>query len=298
VKSVHAARCALVAVIGYSSCACADENLFGYVKGAEPLPRGALELYQQVTSRSNKGVGKYHAWDFSTEIERGFTDRFAGALYINAMRLDTEGILIDAYVPGDNEFGLKFSGLAGELRYNILSPAKDPIGLTLYGELDYSRIDPHSGQDKNTLSLEQKVLLQKYFLDGQLITVANFGIEATRADRKQIADLPEGFDWPTDPEMEIELDVGAGVSYRFAPNWFAGIEALYAQENETEVGLERWSFQAGPALHYGGAKWWGTFTYLPQIQGGGEKYEGQTERSLHLIEKTKYEARLKFGVNF
>ncbi len=300
-KSVHSVRVVwpvAVAALISSSGALADENLFGYVKGAEPLPKGAIELYQQVTSRTGKGTGHYHAWDFSTELERGFTDKLAGAVYLNAMRLDTQGILIDAYLPKDKQFGLKFSGVNGELRYNVLSPARAPIGLTLYTEFAYGTLDSHSGQKKKTLSFEEKLLAQKYLLDGQLILVGNLGLEATRAKREPIADLPEGFEWPTDPEMEIEIEAAAGVSYRFAPSWFAGIEAVYEQENETEVGLERWSFQAGPAIHYGGTKWWGTLTWLPQIQGGGEKYEGQADRNLHLIEKTKYESRLKFGVNF
>jgi len=39
-------------------------------------------------------------------------------------------------------------------------------------------------------------------------------------------------------------------------------------------------------------------SYLPQISGGGEKYDGQTDENLHLIEKTKQEIRLKLGFNF
>jgi hypothetical protein len=34
------------------------------------------------------------------------------------------------------------------------------------------------------------------------------------------------------------------------------------------------------------------------LRGGGEKYDGQPDQNLHLIEKTKYETRLKFGINF
>jgi hypothetical protein len=35
----------------------ADEEVFGYVKGgAEPLPKGALEVVQRVTVRSDKGI--------------------------------------------------------------------------------------------------------------------------------------------------------------------------------------------------------------------------------------------------
>jgi hypothetical protein len=56
--------------------------------------------------------------------------------------------------------------------------------------------------------------------------------------------------------------------------------------------------QAGPTLHYGGKRWWATLTWLPQLQGGGLDYEGQTDTDLHLIEKTKQEVRFKFGLNF
>lgn len=289
---------AAVSALICSGAALADENLFSYVKGAEPLPKGALEFYQQLTMRNNKGSGRYRAWDVSAELERGLTDRLAGAVYLNGMGIDTEGLTIDGYLPKDNKYDLKLSGVEGELRYNFLSPAKDVIGLTLYTGLSYSRLDPHSGQDKNTVSFEQKLLAQKYFLDGQMVLVGNVGLEATRADRDPIDNLPEGFDWPTDPEMEIEVDAGSGLSYRFAPNWYGGVEALYVQENETEVGLERWSLQGGPTVHYGGSQWWATLTWLPQLRGGGEKYDGQPDQNLHLIEKTKYETRLKFGINF
>ncbi len=64
------------------------------------------------------------------------------------------------------------------------------------------------------------------------------------------------------------------------------------------MGLERWSVFAGPSLHYGSEKWWGTLTYFRQLRGGGEQYAGQTETDLHLIEKTRNEIRLKVGYNF
>ena len=49
--------CALTmgAVVALPGVAHADENLFGYVKGSETLPKGAWELYQFFTVRSDKG---------------------------------------------------------------------------------------------------------------------------------------------------------------------------------------------------------------------------------------------------
>lgn len=108
--------------------------------------------------------------------------------------------------------------------------------------------------------------------------------------------------------MEIEWKLGTALSYRFMPNWFIGAEAVYETEFETEVGQERWTVFAGPTLHYGGAKWWGTLTWFQQVKGGGETYDNQvlgpanavpqSDTDLHLVEKTEQEIRLKVGLNF
>jgi len=285
--------CALLAALP----AQADENLFGYVKGAEPLPKGARELYQHVTFREGKSVGHYQAWNLATEFEYGVTDRFATSAYLKMQAIDVEGLLVDGYLPGDKEYGPRLSGTEVSMKYNFLSPAKEPLGLSVYWALDYDWLDPHSGQDKDTLSMELHALTQKYLLDGQLIWVGNAGIETTYAQREPIEDLPPGFEWPTEPEMEVELIFGTGLSYRFAPNWFIGAELSYETEFETEVGQERWSWFGGPTLHYGGQKWWATATWFPQLQGGGEQFDGQ-DQDLHLIEKTENEYRLKLGFNF
>jgi hypothetical protein len=55
---------------------------------------------------------------------------------------------------------------------------------------------------------------------------------------------------------------------------------------------------AGPSLHYGGSRFWATLTWFEQLRGGGEQYPGQEDTSLHLIEKTGHEVRVKAGLNF
>jgi hypothetical protein len=286
----------------------ADENLFGYVKGSETLPEGAWEGYQTFTQRKDKGTqrgnpdranagsGKYEALDSTTEIEYGVTNKFTVSGGIKAMSIDVEGYQIDGYLPGDRKFDFKFSGFEASMKYNFLSPALDDFGLSGYWSLDYLTVDPHSGRDKKTVSIESMLLAQKYFLEGQLIWVGNLGMEGTYAKRDEIDDLPEDFEWPTDPEMEIEFKIGTGLSYRFAPGWFAGAETMYETEFETEVGQERWSVFAGPNMHYASEKWWATLTWFKQIDGGGELIDEGDE--LHLIEKTKHEVRLKLGYNF
>ncbi len=289
---------ALATVLLVARAASADENLFGYVKGAETIPEGSWELYQWLTSRSGKGAGHYSALDARTEFEYGVTDRFSVSADLKLQSIDTSGLVIDGYLPQDVDYRLRFSGVEGSVKYNFLSPARDDFGLSTYVSLIYDRLDAHSGQDKDKYSLEAQLLAQKYFLEGQLVWVANIGTEATHATRGAIANLPADFEWPTAPEIEWEWMLGSGASYRFAPSWYIGVEVLYETEFETEVGQERWSVFAGPSLHYGTQRWWATLTWAPQITGGGEQYPGQADTDLHLIEKTEQEVRLKFGFNF
>lgn len=298
----------------FAQPATADENLFGYLSGAEPTPKGHKELYTWLTKRSDKGAGSYSAYDLKIEYEQGVTDRLAAGFALKGRAIDTSGIRIDGYLPGDKKYGPRFSGIEASLKYSFLRPAIDDIGLATYLSFSYDWLDTHSGQDKDKYTVELKLLAQKYALDGQLVLVGNLGLESTYAVRKPIANLPinddtgEPLEWPTDPEMEIGVIAGVGASYRFAPNWYIGVETLYDTEFETEVGQERWSWQAGPTLHYGSKKWWSTVTWFRQIKGGGEKFgpssfdgrafPGQDDQGLHLIEKTKNELRLKVGYNF
>ncbi|MBC7699874.1 DUF6662 family protein [Aquabacterium sp.] len=290
--------CVTLALLVLGGAANADENLFGYVRGSEVLPKGAGEFYQWFTQRSDKGSGMYRAIDSKTEIEFGVTDRFQISAELNAMSLKTSGLVIDGYLPADKKFGLRLQSVELAVKYNFLSPAKDDFGLSGSASFEYGVLDVHSGQKKTEYELETQVLAQKYFMEGQIVWVGNVGVRAAYEQRKAIANLPQNFDWPTDPEMEISTKIGTGLSYRFMPNWYIGAEILHETEFETEVGQERWSLFGGPTLHYGGDKWWSSLTYFQQLRGGGEKYLGQTDTGLHLIEKTKNEIRLKVGYNF
>jgi hypothetical protein len=244
-----------------------------------------------------KSEGHYDAWNFSAELEHGVTNKFTAKGEVHLQSIDVKDLLIDAYIPKDEDYGPRLSGVEAEAKYMFLSPAKDWMGLAAAFSLSYDWLDPHSGQDKDTLSAETTLILQKYFMEGQLIWVGNLGLEATYAQRDPIDNLPPGFEWPTDPEMEIEFTGRTGLSYRFAPGWFIGAEVEYQTEFETEVGQERWSWFAGPSLHYASDNWWATFTWFPQISGGGEQFPGQ-DTHLHLIEKTEEEFRLKVGFEF
>lgn len=292
----------------------ADENLLGYVAGAETLPQGANDAYFIVTRRWDKDRGDYTAHDYTLEYEHGVTHRLTAGVELKGQSIETDGLVIDGYMPGPESYGIQASGIEGKLKYNFLSPAKDDLGLSTTFSLQQSWRDPHSGRDKDITKFELGLQLQKLLLEDQLSLMLNTGLEGTYARRAELdgatqaaadasiqaltGDPTARFEWPTNPEMEIEFKLGAGAAYRFAPNWYAGAETLYKTEFETEVGQERWSLFAGPSLHYGGQTWWATLTWFEQLKGGKEQYIGQTDDSLHLIEKTKHELRLKLAFNF
>lgn len=297
----------------------ADESLLGITKSAEPLPSGAIDFVQHINIDSNKGSGSYQGIYTKTELEYGVTDKFTIAGYILGQSVNSKGIVINAYIPDDHAAGWEASGFELEGKYNYLSTAGDDFGLSQSFSYTHLFKDPHSGLNKNVDTFELKLLAQKYFLDGQLIWLGNLGIETTRAKR---APLSAGqwsnlnakgyyeteaeasgnngtvYEWPVIPEMEIGLMGSTGVSYRFMDNWFLGAEYIYEQENETEVGIERFSHFVGGSLHYGAQQWWTTISYLRQISGGGDVYPEQDDMNLHLIERTKNKLMFKVGFNF
>ncbi len=258
----------------------ADENYFGYTYGSETLPKGHWEIYQWATARTGKADGSYRAVDLQTEFEHGFTDRLQGSLYLNAIKHRISGV---------TDFGdrdqLRFNGLQAALKYSLKSPYKDGYGLAIYLEPGYKRYSAKSGERVDIFFLEPKLILQKNFLEDTLILAANFSGEF---EREHNFDANE---W----ESELELQFSAGLSYRFAPNWFVGAEflATSAFERMHLDALGEYGIFAGPNLHYANKRWWATLTVLPQLSGWPE-----TKGSRDLEHYEKLQVRLKVGINF
>jgi hypothetical protein len=273
-----------------ATAAQADERYFGYVYSAEVMPKGETEAELWVTDRRGKEMGHYSAQDYRLELEHGFTDRLTIAGYANfeshhIRRLEPE------FDNVSRDFG--FKGLSAEFKYNVLSPYKDSVGLTLYAEPGWSRIHKVSGEKGTEYELELKAILQKNFLDDRLIWATNFTFEPEW--EKEVEVDPVTGDVEKEWEKELKLEVSTGLSYRIAPRWFAGIEGRYSSvyPHWTE-GLHRetYAVSAGPTIHYAGKKWWATLTYLPQLFGSPSP-----NRSLALDEFEKRELRLLVGLN-
>ncbi len=267
------------------SLARADEQLFGFVRGAETLPKGRSEVYQFVTLRSGKSEGTYRGFDFETEIEHGFTDKFQASLSIEQRYIYNKGVDGDRDALDDTD-AYRFGGLTASGKYRFLSPFKDPVGLAARVEGGYLWHDEVDGLVQHERYIKPEIDLQKDFLEDRLMCVANLGVEW--AWGKQPAEQ-----YP----KELAFEGATGVAYRFAPNWFIGgeIHTRWEYPQFDFDNFEHRVYYAGPSIHYSQKNWWATLTWNYQIYGKGvdEPADGQT-----FAEETRHIFRLKVGLNF
>lgn len=250
----------------------ADERFFTYVQDADVLPKGAWEFEQWLTLREGHPGGDHqfdqYRWDFREEIEHGFTDKLSGAMYFNFRQEQ-----VVANQPGlIDSSKFSFKGVSAEVKYQLLNPNTQPIGVALYFEPTYNG---------NEQELEYKFIVSK--------NIADKWVLAANAVFEQEWEKEDGV---TGKESVLEFTLGA--AYRYTPNWSFGLEGRYHSVYEGSSLNERlaWAWFLGPNIHYGTAKWWGTFSLLPQISGD------PSDGGINTTEHPTYEARLIFGINF
>lgn len=258
----------------------ADENVLAYSYGSETLPKGGTEFYLWATDRRDKGAGDYSAQDYKLELEHGFTDRFQGSLYMNFLSVHANG-LEPAIEDINRDFA--WNGMQLALKYSLLSPYKDGIGLALYLEPGFARYSGTDGEREDKRSLEGKILLQKNFADDRLTWIANITGE------QEWEREPGDEDW----EKAFEFEVSSGLAYRVAPGWNLGGEGRYSS-TYVDGAREKSALFAGPTVHYSGRKWWGTLSFQKQLAGD----PNVRSDSLNLGGYTDREVRLKLGYNF
>ena len=286
----------------FSTASWAGENLFGYVTEADVLPKGALEGYVWMTHHEGKDSGTHYSADrMRMELEYGLSDQWHMAGYLNAYRHNYSNFVehgsavrADGKAGYDSE-GFKLGGVQLEFKRMFLSPAKDDFGLSIYIEPGYFWIDPVTGENIEAYELETKLIVQKYWWDGQLVWAGNLTAEIETSRNKTDGSKLFGFS----PKATT------GLSYRFADGWYAGIEAHLDQDIDwtkekglPEVGptVNHWDMWAGPTIHYGSKDWWATLTVFSQVSGS--PVDGAVNRNLHLVDHEMRETRLKIGYNF
>src|SRR5438132_12231345 len=147
-----------------------DEQLFGFVRGAETLPADRWEAYQFLTLGEGKSEGTYYGTHFKTEAEYGFTDQFQASLSLIQHYFYNKAVDGDRDA-SDNTNAYRFGGFEGSAKYRVLSPFKDPIGVALRLEAGYLLRDEVDGLDQHERYVKPEIDFQKDFLEDRLICV-------------------------------------------------------------------------------------------------------------------------------
>lgn len=271
-----AAAASALALFGWAAAARADEPLFGYVYTTDVLPKGKKEIEQWATLREGRSQGDFHVLQTRTEVSYGVTDRFQLSGYLNLAYADVfrntpDGetappeIFADYTVEPDKRFRRgRLEGVSLEGIYRLTSPYTAPVGVALY-------VEPTIGPRKR--ELESRLIMQKNFHDDRVVLAANVTLtQELRYLQADPAADPASDEFRDHWDKETDVNVGVAASYRFRPNWSAGLELLNEREwaglnpfksaNRTNV-----AYYFGPNLHYGGRRFFVTGTFLVQLHG-------------------------------
>ncbi|MFT6333027.1 MAG: hypothetical protein ACJAW3_001377 [Lentimonas sp.] len=293
----------------------AEENLWVYTKGTDTRPQGSFEFKLSDTIRIGKGSGDYVFHDIRPEIEYGITNNLTIGAEI--MIFDHNFSLNDDIQPmketqdsnGGSVDQTKYGGYEISLKYNVLSPYKDFMGLSFglgFEDRDVYRLDGASIDQKSYVGT---IFTQKNWLDNKLTLAVNLKAELER--RKSGGDFVL--------EEEIALDLSAGISYRFIPRHFIGLEVRTQSDylNPSEGGEKdaahsssnwdltdfsignrhQYAWYVGPTYHYAQQNWWVTGGILFQVAGGGSK-NAFLENNKNYDEHEDVHVGLSYGYEF
>lgn len=275
----------------------AEENLWLYTTGTDTRPEGSWELKLSDISRLDKRSGDYAFHDIRPEIEYGITDRLTIGAEVFIFSHDYSDVdpIDETRDPVVGSFSdIQFGGFEIKAKYNVLSPYKDPFGLSFVAGWEHRDVYRLDGADIDQDAIILQALLQKNYLDNTLVFAFNAKAELERRRSGSGQDFVL--------EEEIAFDISAGVSYRVAPKWFIGMEIRYQSDflavqefdENGNFGNERYDdgsrvqgsnfdltnfslgnqFQYGtyfgPTVHYAEEGWWATAGALYLIKSGGD----------------------------
>src|SRR5258705_26324 len=104
------------------------------------------------------------------------------------------------------------------------------------------------------------------------------------------------------PDQKTALEFYLGVSYRFAPGWYGGVELLNENGYAGHFGFdaahaETNAFFFGPAFHYATEKWWATLAVYEQLPWAGNPAHDPSALSHGLlVGAERLRVRFRLGV--
>lgn len=268
--------CLLAAGVALSTVtvAQADEPILGFLLTTDLQPKGDMEWEQWGTWRHQKAGGNYDLVEGQTEFSYGVSENLQVSAefvydWTQAYHNGPDGSTtppeqFSAYFPNpDAHFSATmFQSFGVESIWRVQSPYTDPVGIAILFE-------PQIGP--NFREIELKGIFQKNFRDDRLILVANvtWAPEIRPLPGNPYAD-PSDVAYKPNTNIETDVNVGIGGSYRFARNWSAGWEF----QNEREINAwnifnhSQWmgnAFYTGPTIHYADEHKFFTLTWWQQL---------------------------------
>jgi hypothetical protein len=176
-----------------TTAAVAGARHFTYLYEAPTSAPGSIESENWITWQRVTNPEQSDEIGFRHEIEIGVTDRFQASIYF-----------VDwSDARHRRQSSVNYSDSAIELIYNLTNPVVDPVGLSVYEEIQVGR---------QHLELESKLIAQKTL--GRLILDYNLALEAEWEE--------QGLH-----EHQGELQQALGASYELSPRISVGAEFLH-----------------------------------------------------------------------
>ncbi len=192
-----------------------------------PAAQGAKEIEQWMTWRHQKIGGYYDQVEGRTEVEYGLTDRLQVALYGNyawARRITTVRTARPRR-PSSSPTRTSTPMRAGATSVSSASPLKPSTACSALHRWRGPGVLCRADDRSAVQGTGNEGHLQKNFLDDRLTTAFNF---TYAPEWRYLADdaAASGKSW----QEETDINFNFAVSYRFAPNWSAGVEFVNERE--------------------------------------------------------------------
>ena len=215
----------------------AGSRRFSYVYEVTTSPPGDIEIENWVTWQAHRpNDHNFREVDFRHELEFGITEKLQMAIYV---------------ADWNYQCGFSYTGSALEMIYNFTNPVADPLGFSIYEEIQIGN---------RRVETESKLLAQKNF--GRWVAAYNLTLEAEW----------EGQDLT---ERNGEAQQSLGVSYEITPRLLLGAEFLHEVAFPDWSKAERGKIFAGPNVSLRSGKYWATVTALAQLTRAGDEPDFQ-----------------------
>jgi hypothetical protein len=258
--------------------------LFGFTEGSDTLEKGHIEAESKTTGRFGKADGSYDT--LLEELSAKFAP-FENFSIAGGLGVSWYGI---SGVTGLNDLQqFTFDSVFIEMRYRILNRKTAPVGLTIGADPYYGRTDEVAGTVVDRWGANFWLIADKELIENKLFGAFNLGY------LPQTIGARDTGVWSDISKLTPALSL----SYQFAENFFAGVEARYLLAYDQGLGFNRLAGQAfyvGPTLYAKlSERAWVSAALSFQVAGYATDAGAGT---LDLTNFERTQAKLHFGYTF